>query len=52
MAKKTVASLKKAGELKFAKVVRAVKNPKTGNYTFKEEIVPENMVQETLNKKD
>ncbi|MEN7550186.1 DUF4295 domain-containing protein [Rapidithrix thailandica] len=50
MAKKVVATLKKEGGLKIAKVIKAVKNPKTGAYTFKEEIVPEDMVQEVLNK--
>ncbi len=52
MAKKTVATLKKEGEAKFAKVVRAIKNPETGHYYFKEEIVPEQMVKEVLAKKD
>jgi Domain of unknown function (DUF4295) len=50
MAKKVVATLKKEGGPKFIKVVRAVKSPKSGAYTFKSEIVPEDMVQETLKK--
>lgn len=51
MAKKVVATLKKADAGKgFAKVIRAVKSPKTGSYTFKEEIVPVDQVQELLKK--
>jgi hypothetical protein len=39
MAKKVVATLKKEGGLKYAKIIKAVKNPTTGAYTFKEEII-------------
>ena len=39
MAKKVVATLKKEGGVKYAKVIRAIKSPKTGAYTFKEEII-------------
>jgi Domain of unknown function (DUF4295) len=39
MAKKVVATLKKEGGIKYTKVIKAVKSPKTGAYTFKEEIV-------------
>jgi hypothetical protein len=48
MAKKVVASLKKTDGKTFAKIIRAVKSPKTGSYTFKEEIVPSDMVQQIL----
>ncbi len=51
MAKKTVATLKKEGGVKYVKVIRAVKSPKTGAYSFREEIVPETAVKETLAKK-
>ena len=51
MAKKVVATLKKEGGQKFAKVIRAVKSEKTGAYTFKEEIVPEDQVKAILNSK-
>lgn len=51
MAKKTVATLKKEGGLKYAKVIRAVRSPKTGAYSFREEIVPETQVKEVLSKK-
>ncbi len=49
MAKKVVATLKKEGGGKsFAKVIKAVKNEKTGAYTFKEEMVPVDQVQNAL----
>lgn len=48
MAKKVVATLKKEGGVKYAKVIRAIKSPKTGAYTFKEEIVIADEVQNTL----
>jgi hypothetical protein len=51
MAKKVVASLKKTDGKSFAKVIRAVKSEKSGAYTFKEEIVPSDLVKEILAKK-
>ena len=51
MAKKVVASLKKTDGKSFAKVIRAIKSPKTGAYTFKEEIVPADLVKELLARK-
>lgn len=49
MAKKVVASLKKADAGKgYAKIIKAVKSPKTGAYTFKEEIVIADQVQQAL----
>lgn len=48
MAKKVVATLKKAEGKGFAKVIKAVKSSKTGAYTFKEEIVPADTVQQSL----
>ena len=51
MAKKVVATLKKGDGKSFAKVIRAVKSERTGAYTFKEEIVPADLVKETLAKK-
>jgi len=50
MAKKVVATLKKAGGKDFTKVIRAVKSEKTGAYSFKEEIVSSEMVKEILAK--
>lgn len=39
MAKKTVATLQKGAGKGYAKVIKMVKSPKTGAYTFKEEII-------------
>ena len=50
MAKKVVATLKKADTKGFAKVIKAIKSEKTGAYTFREEIVPVESVQEALKK--
>ena len=50
MAKKVVASLQKAEGKNFAKVIRAVKSEKTGAYTFKEEMVTLDKIQDTLAK--
>ena len=51
MAKKVVATLKKREANHFARVIRTVKSEKTGAYIFKEEMVPDEMVKETLAKK-
>lgn len=51
MAKKVVATLKKGEGKNFAKVIRAVRSEKTGAYTFREEIVPVDLVKDTLAKK-
>ena len=51
MAKKVVAARQKKEARNFAKVIRSVKNEKTGAYSFKEEIVPVDMVKEVLAKK-
>lgn len=41
MAKKVVATLKKEDAGKgYTKVIKAVRSPKTGAYTFREEIMP------------
>ena len=48
MAKKTVASLqtgKKEGR-SYSKVIKMVKSPKTGAYTFQEEMVPNEAVKD------
>jgi hypothetical protein len=49
MAKKVVATLKKEGGVKYAKVIKPVKS-KAGSYTFKFEIMPETQVQEFFKK--
>lgn len=51
MAKKVVATLKKGKDLHYARIIKAVKSPKTGAYTFKEVMVPDELVKETLAKK-
>ena len=48
MAKKVVATLKTGTGKNFAKVIKAVKSPKTGAYTFKEEMVPMDNLQDAL----
>ena len=51
MAKKVVATLKKEGAgNEIVKVIRSVKSPKTGAYSFKEEIVPADRIKDVLAK--
>lgn len=45
MAKKAVASFKKGDGRTYTKVIKMVKSPKTGAYTFQEEMVPNEDVQ-------
>jgi hypothetical protein len=45
MAKKSVASLQKGAGKGFAKVIKMVKSEKSGAYSFKEEIVPNDDVK-------
>ncbi len=52
MAKKVVASMKQEGGVKFAKVIKMVKSPKTRGYQFKEKIVPVDEVKEYLEKRE
>jgi hypothetical protein len=51
MAKKVVATLKKEGGKSYTKIIKAVRSPKTGAYTFREEIVPNEEVQAALTQK-
>lgn len=51
MAKKAVATLQKGEGRTFSKVIKMVKSPKTGAYTFKEEMVPNEKVQDYFKKK-
>jgi hypothetical protein len=51
MAKKVVATLKTSKGKDYAKVIKAIKNEKTGAYAFKEEMVPVDMVKDTLARK-
>ena len=49
MAKKVVATLRdKTAGKSYAKVIKAVKSPKTGAYSFKEEMVPMEELQNAL----
>ena len=48
MAKKVVAKAKNKDGKSFAKVIRAVRSPKTNSYRYKEEIVPLEEVQKAL----
>jgi hypothetical protein len=50
MAKKTVASLQK-GSKDFTKVIKAVKNEKTGAYSYEESILPNDLVKEYIERK-
>lgn len=49
MAKKVVATLKKTSGIKYAKVIKAIKN-ENGSYSYREEMVPEENVKEVLAK--
>lgn len=51
MAKKVVATLKKEGSGRdWAKVIKCIKSPKTGAYTFREEMKPTESVKDFLGK--
>ena len=50
MAKKSVASLQKGEGKGHTKVIKMVKSPKSGAYTFREEIVPNEMAKEYFKK--
>jgi hypothetical protein len=48
MAKKVVATFKKTGSKNLAKFIRSTRSPKTGAYTFQEEIMTLDQVKEIL----
>lgn len=50
MAKKAVATLHVAGSRNTVKVIKMVKSPDTGSYSFKEEMVVLDKVNEYLKK--
>ncbi|MEQ8323822.1 MAG: DUF4295 domain-containing protein [Vicingaceae bacterium] len=50
MAKKTVATLQKGSGKTLTKVIKMVKSEKTGAYTFKEEMVLNEKVNEFFSK--
>ena len=51
MAKKVVATMQTGKGRHYAKVIRMVKSPKSGAYTFKEEMVHNDLVKEFLSEK-
>lgn len=50
MAKKVVATLKSGKGNNFTKVIKMVKSAKTGAYSFKEEIIHNDHIQDFLKK--
>ena len=48
MAKKVVASLQKGGGKNHSKVIKMVRSPKKGAYSFKEEIVMKEQVKDLV----
>jgi hypothetical protein len=50
MAKKVVATLQTQGK-DFTKVIQVVRSKKTGAYTFKEDVIQNDRVQELISKK-
>ncbi len=48
MAKKVVAALKSGKGNNFTKVIKMVKSPKTGAYSFKQEIVHNDHIKDFL----
>ncbi len=50
MAKKTVATLQSGASKNYTKVVKMVKSPKTGAMVFKEEMVPNDKVNDFFSK--
>ncbi|GET21714.1 DUF4295 domain-containing protein [Prolixibacter denitrificans] len=50
MAKKAVATLQKGAGKAYSKVIKMVKSEKTGAYTFVEEMVPNDMVNDYFKK--
>lgn len=51
MAKKVVATLKSGTGKEFSRVIKMVKSPKTGAYSFKEEVVHNDHIKDFLKDK-
>ncbi|MDR2971113.1 MAG: DUF4295 domain-containing protein [Bacteroidales bacterium] len=51
MAKKVVATLKRAGGAAYTRVIKMERSPKTGAYTFKDAILEADNVKDFLAKK-
>jgi hypothetical protein len=50
MAKKVVATLQKGDSKNFTKVIKMIKSDKTGTYSFKEEMVTKDKVNDFFKK--
>ncbi|MCX7987680.1 MAG: DUF4295 domain-containing protein [Bacteroidales bacterium] len=48
MAKKTVATLREGMGKNFTRVIKMVKNPQTGSYSFKEEVMHNEEIKDFL----
>jgi len=51
MAKKVVATLRTGKGKEFSKVITMTKSPKTGAYSFKEQIVPNDNIKDAISGK-
>ncbi len=51
MAKKVVATLKSGKGKEFSKVIKMIKSPITGSYTFKQEVVHNDHIKDFLKNK-
>lgn len=51
MAKKSVATFKTGDGRTYSKIIKVVKSPKTGAYTFQEKMVPNEQVKDELSQK-
>lgn len=51
MAKKVVATLKSGKGKEFSRVIKMVKSPKTGAYSFREEVVHNDHIKDFLKDK-
>ena len=52
MAKKVVATLKSGKGKEFSRVIKMVKSPKTGAYSFREEVVHNDHIKDFLKEKE
>ncbi len=50
MAKKAVASLQTGSGREFTKVIKMIKSPKSGAYSFKEEMIHNDKVKDHISK--
>ena len=51
MAKKVVATLKRAGGIQYTRVIKMERSPKTGAYTFKDAVMEADNIKDFLAKK-